>query len=251
MTNSEIDILKTEAGTTLYHLGPSLSQGSLPTLFYFALTGEESLNLLPFSKVPKLLSSHNCRVFSLTLPYHTNDLPHTKSMKKWAEALSEGRNFISPFIEQCLEAIDFVIKQGYTDPARLATAGISRGGYIASALAAKEPRVSFILGFAPVTDLTVLQTFDFLKEDPFSVVAMKDQLISKQIKYYIGNRDERVGTEHCIESLLSVINAAANSGIRSPKIELVMYPSIGFKGHGTPDKIFSDGASWLKNKLID
>ena len=251
MQSSNIDSFETAKGTTIYHLGPPLSQGALPTVFYFALTGEESLSLQPFAQVPLFLSSKNFRVFSLTLPYHKEKLSHMKSMEKWAEALSEGTDFISPFIEDCLDAIDFVIKEGFTDPKRLATAGISRGGYIASLLGAKESRVSFILGFAPVTDLTTLQRFDFMKNDPYSIVAIKDQLVSKQIKYYIGNRDERVGTERCFESLLSVIDAAAKTGIRSPRIELVMYPSIGYKGHGTPDKAFIDGATWLSNKFTD
>jgi hypothetical protein len=77
-----------------------------------------------------------------------------------------------------------------------------------------------------------------------------DKLSQKILRFYIGNRDIRVGTKECFDLLQRATHTAYETGIRSPPIEMIMTPSIGYKGHGTAPQSFQEGAEWLHQKLL-
>ncbi|QLH36137.1 MAG: hypothetical protein HWD61_08375 [Parachlamydiaceae bacterium] len=127
------------------------------------------------------------------------------------------------FFQACLNNIESLIQQGFIDPNKMAVGGLSRGAYVAAHLAAKEPRLKYLLGFAPMVIFPGVEAIDTLIP----------KLVNHQVRFYIGNHDLRVGTEASFIFIHKLADAAYQHGHRSPPMELIISPSIGYKGHGT------------------
>jgi hypothetical protein len=235
------------------HIGPDFSSGPLPALFYFALSAQDSLGLDPFNQPVSYLSSLPMRIFSMTLPGHENHLPPTQALYLWANEIAQGHNPIAEFVEKIKVAVEMLLHQGLLIPDLIAVAGLSRGAFIATHAAASIDQFRFILGFAPLTDLSFAKEFQELNQDPL-VKALKlehciPSLIDRTLRYYIGNHDTRVSTRRCFDFVEKLAQTAFDSMIRSPQIELMISPSIGRDGHGTAKEVFHDGAQWVAEKL--
>lgn len=240
--------------TTLFYTGPSLDKGPLPTVFYFSLSGEDSLCKDPFNQPVQFLSEYPLRIFSLDLPAHESNLPPESALSVWAEDLSKKKDIITEFVDKVLFCISYLIEQNICLPNKIAIAGLSRGGYFASHIASKEPRIAHILQFAPLTFLSRTIEFQKISTDPFirskDVDYLVDHLYNRAIRFYIGNRDTRVGTENCFIFLKALTEKAFSNHIRSPQIEMIISPSIGRHGHGTGPQTFKNGANWLASCLL-
>jgi hypothetical protein len=244
------------SGLTIYYRGRDLSEGPLPALFYFALSGEDSLNLDPFNQPVMFLLSKtdNVRVFSFTIPGHGPGLENAQAIAFWAEKISKNESILEHFFDQALQNIAYLIEEGWVDSTRISVAGLSRGGFVATHIAARDHRIKTILGFAPLTRLETADEFKKFDQSlikPLALVEVIDQLTDKKLKFYIGNRDLRVGTEDCFQFIKDLTEQAYQKGVRSPPVELVINPSVGHKGHGTLPSVFEDGIDWLlrSNKL--
>lgn len=238
----------------VYYVGPGFEEGGLPALFYFALSGEESLTLDPYNTPAVLLKNERIRIFSIDMPGHGEGFDNLLAMGFWANQFVLGKNIIESFVEDVCRTIDFLIDRGIVDISRIAVAGLSRGGFLAAHAAAVDVRIKIVLGFAPLTDLTVLKEFEELRADSFinrlALKSLVNQLFDKTIRFYVGNRDLRVGTDDCFRFIRTLADTGYENLFRSPSAELVVYPSIGHKGHGTPPHIFKEGIEWLKARLI-
>lgn len=238
----------------IYHVGPALDKGAMPVVFYFALSGEDSLCLDPFNQPVQFLSDDPIRVISLTLPGHEADLPAVDALKIWAEDLQKNRNIIDQTVEKASAALDFLMEKKLVIPNKVAAMGLSRGGFICSHFAAADDRVRFLLQFAPLTDLSLAKDFSAVKDLPLvkelHVKNLVKPLANRHIRFYIGNRDTRVSTKGCFNFLESLVDEAHKNNIRSPQLEMVISPSIGQHGHGTPPHIFQAGADWLASCLL-
>lgn len=247
--------LEINSGLILYHTGPSLDEGPLPSLFYFALSGPGSLCLDPFNQPVQFLQGKRIRVFSLTLPGHEEGLPPTEAMGLWAKDLANGIDCVGNFVSQAKSALKFAIHEGLIDPDRVAAAGLSRGGFLAAHFAASSEKIRYLLGFAPLTRLSKIKEFDELQDHPhvraLDLENLAFDLSNRHIRLYIGNRDTRVGTTDCFEFAMSLVARAHEKKIRSPQIELIISPSIGQMGHGTSPEIFAQGAEWIREKLLN
>lgn len=250
---TEIEILKTSSGTQIYHQGPPLTAGPLPTVIYFALSGEESLTLEPINQPATFLLDEPIRVISFSIPLHGPGLKNTEAMQRWSDAISNGENIFTPFLEECRKGIDHLIDRKISNPEKIAIAGISRGAFVGTHLAALDERIKIILGYAPLTRLSDLNEFFPVKDHPIMqelpLIRLCDRLIDKKIRFYMGNRDVRVNTGSCVEFVRELTEKQFLAGRRSPQVELILFPSIGHKGHGTPAEIFRDGVEWLKKNL--
>lgn len=221
--------------------GPSLDNGPLPAVIYFAVSANESLNLDPFDQpVNFLLEKDNLRVFSFTLPGHGPGQDKMTAMTYWADHPNELENFV----EDARAEITRLTEEGYLN-GQIAVAGLSRGAYLGLQLAASDDRIQAVCGFAPLIKLRFLEEL----KDTTGLKINLDSLVNKAIRLYIGNNDTRVGTENAYEFIRDLTKISLEQGIRSPKTELMIYPSIGYKGHGTPPEIFRSGAEWLLGQL--
>ncbi|MEM8728087.1 MAG: hypothetical protein AAGE99_05215 [Chlamydiota bacterium] len=228
---------KTEA----LFVGPPLEKGPLPTLLYFALSAKDSLQSHPFNQPVRHLKDLPLRIFSVTLPGHENSPPPGNVLSIWEQRMKKGDPVIPRFIDSVREIADRL--QPHILEKRLAVAGLSRGAYIACHVAAVCPTVSTILGFAPLTRFDVARDLD--------LETLISQLYTKAIRFYIGNHDTRVGTEHTFSFISKLAAEAHKNGIRSCPIELLIGPSIGYKGHGTSAEVFQAGTEWIKRALLN
>ena len=239
-----------EVRPNLFHLGPPLDHGPLPTIFYFALSGPDSLSLDPFNQPVQFLQDKWIRFFSMTLPAHEEGLSPHNALTVWAEEIAKGRDPLTPFFDEALQAVDYAVKQKLADPHKLGIAGLSRGGFVASHLAAREERFKAILQFAPLTRLSKAKDFEAIKDHPLvhalDVFPLAKQLSNRHIRFYIGNKDTRTHTKSCFDFAMQLVE---HSTLRSPQIELILTPSIGQMGHGTSPEAFRQGAEWLAQCL--
>ncbi len=240
-------------GSPMYYQGPTLDAGPKPTVLFFALSAYTSLFVDPFNQPVLHLSQQGIRVFSWDLPFHGLEQDPQKAMHHWAHEFSHNSSFISDFMALCQENINYLFEGGWIESKDLAVAGLSRGGFIATHLAAQDKRIQAILGFAPLTHPHLLKEIELFPKVSFEKIALTtlvDELIPTPLRFYIGNRDIRVGTDACYTFIRTLTEAAFTKGIHSPQVELILYPSIGYKGHGTPPSIFHDGAEWIKRQLL-
>ena len=243
-----------ESPLTLYYTGPDLSAGPLPALFYFALSGEESLTLDPFNQPVTALSGTELRVFSVTLPGHEEGKEKTKAIGYWAEQIRQGNTIIDDLVQQVIQLIDQLIERQIVDPDHLAVAGLSRGGLVATHLAAQDKRIRHLLGFAPMTKASYHKEFASFHQEPLvqalDLIHLVDKLHHVNLRFYIGNRDLRVGTTNCYSFIEALTNSCFEAKIRSPQVELIIGPSVGHQGHGTAPDVFENGATWIKQSLL-
>lgn len=235
--------------------GPPLSEGPLPALFYFALSAKDSLCLDPFNQPVVHIARHHhrLRVFSITLPFHEPPLVPQEALTAWAQAYAQENDILAPFMHQTLQAIQNINTLGYCLPYAISAAGLSRGAFIATHIGARSSLIQNILGFAPLTQLSKAKEFQDLQHLPavtaYNLEHQIPHLIGKNLRFYIGNHDERVGTHACFSFIEQLTENSYQNRIRSPQVELIIYPSIGYQGHGTPKAIFEKGATWISQQM--
>lgn len=226
----------------------------MPALIYFSLSAEASISLDPYNQPVAFLSPFPMRVFSFDLPFHHTESDFLTAMEKWSKSISEGIPLISNFVEKVQKSIDYLVDLGYIDPQKIAVAGLSRGGFVAAHLAAIDPRIQTVLGFAPLTEISYPHEFAHLNPkqfpEPLNLSDLIPKLIHKNVRFYIGNRDIRVGTSQCFNFIKELVEANYHAQVRSPPVELFITPSKGMYGHGTLPPIFKDGALWVLEKLL-
>ncbi len=241
-------------GISLFHSGPPLDLGALPSFFYFSLSGPDSLCQDPFNQPIQFLQGTMIRTFSMTLPAHEAGLSPHDALQVWAQDLAKGVNPFNAFFDEVALAVDFAIEQRFIDPARMGIGGLSRGALFAAHVAARDPRFHCLLGFAPLTQLSFTKEFHALQEHPtvknLNVKTLAPALANRCTRFYIGNRDTRVGTRVCVDTILTFAEEAYAKKIHSPLAECVITPSIGKDGHGTSPEIFKQGAQWMQKCLI-
>lgn len=253
MTDNRCLSLAIAPDLELYHSGPSLDSGEMPTLFYFALSGPDSLCTDPYNQPVQFLRGQQIRIFSLTLPAHENKLPPEDAIRVWAEEMANGQDPLGRFLDDAEKAVEYAVRQKLADPKRIAVAGLSRGGLLGSLLAARRPEIQTVLGFAPLVKLNIAKEFHAMAHHPtalsYDISREAHRLGSKNLRFYIGNADTRVGTRACFECIEELVAAANEQQIRSPQIELILTPSIGRMGHGTPPEVFKRGVQWIVETL--
>lgn len=245
-----LQVLQIEDEPSIAYVGPDFKLGKLPAVVYFSLSKEDSLGLDPYNQPVQFLQGKGTRVFSFTLPGHGEGFDNKQGMQFWADALAKNPKFFSDFIEECSQVIDRLILKEIIDPENLSVAGLSRGSFIAVHLAAINPNIKTILGFAPLTFLDHLHEFHpEFDYKPYNLNGLIDKLIGKALRFYIGNHDTRVGTAKTFNFIKELSDKSYVSGIRSPQVELIITPSVGQHGHGTLPHTFQDGITWLLSKL--
>lgn len=231
----------------LKFIGPPLSEGPLPAIFYFALSAHDSLNLDPFNQPVNEWKKHPVRVFSIDLPAHGPGDDKMEAMNVWAEQLrKDPEGYFEPFFFRFGAVLELL--SGVIDKDNIAVAGLSRGGFIATHLAARFPMIKQVLAFAPATKLIELKGFP-PEASRHDLVNLIPKLGHVNLKFFIGNHDILVSTQDAFEFCRDLAEYKFQNGERSPSVNFSMYPSIGHKGHGTSPAIFEDGAKWLIARL--
>jgi hypothetical protein len=235
------------------YIGAPLEEGPLPALFYFSLSAKDSLLLPPFNHPAMRLHTLPMRIFSVSMPGHENNLPPTEALNVWAEMIRAEINPLTSLMDRVQTCVDELSSQGALIAGKLALAGLSRGAFFAAHVAAACPAFRSLLGFAPLTELGHAKEFDPLQGHPLvqalSLKNLTPHLTRVALRFYMGNLDTRVRTRSCFDFIEHLSQHAAAQGLRSPTTELIIYPSVGKDGHGTPPEIFDSGADWIAKQL--
>lgn len=238
------------------YLGPTPEGGRLPAFFYFALSGEESLQLHPYNQPALHLNSCAMRVFSFTIPGHEEGMNKFHAMNYWAEQMVAGTYLLEDFFDKTERAILWLINQNLVDPEHVGAGGLSRGGFVATHMAARLSFVHTLLGFAPLTELSQLKEFSHPSLErhaaELDLMHLVDNLTHvRNVRFYIGNLDTRVNTDSCYRFIRALAEKGHAKKARHQKIELMLTPSIGHQGHGTDPHIFEEGSLWAKTHILE
>jgi len=239
--------------SSLSFVGPSLDEGPLPSLFYFALSARDSLSLGPINHIVSLLSLYPLRIFSLDLPGHAPGDDPRDGMDHWANLLQRGEEFISAFSSRVEKALNFLFHRRCLIEGKVGVGGLSRGAFLAVHLGARLSLLNPILCFAPLTklDQTPSMTHRGVVQEALklNLENLPSSLLSQTLRLYIGNRDTLVGTMNCFHFFHALVETKFHAGHRSPEVEMILFPSVGNQGHGTPKSIFEEGAAWMATQL--
>jgi dienelactone hydrolase len=224
-----------------------------PTLFVFAIDAEKTLTSSDFNRIGGLLARDGVLCVSLDAPCHGHDDKEKQAneLAGWRVRIERGEDLIPSFTSRCTKVLDHLIAEGWTDPARVAAAGTSRGGFLALHLAAAEPRVRAVAAFAPVTKLRALAEFDGIKDkaamaaDALALNHYADKLAGRPIWVCIGNNDLRVGTNNAIAFTQKVL-AESVAAKKTPRIELHVTRS---EGHSIPPTAHAEAAAFIAAEI--
>ena len=116
---------------------------------------------------------------------------------------------------------------------------------------AADPRVRCVATLAPVTDLTILTEFSGNKNESLarslSVMHVADKLVRRGLWLYIGNDDERVGTDEAIAFARLVTRRTTTSKQRA-NVKLIVDAS---EGHGVGISPHFEAAEWIASQLAE
>ncbi len=250
-----MDILQTPSGIRFGLLGKK-SSSPAPTLFTFASDIESALGGLDYIKTGIIVGRHGYLCVSLDLPYHGAAAlqGHPDGLAGWAADIGKGHAVFPEFVSKVSRVLDYLIRERYTDPQKVAVAGISRGAFVAMHVAAADPRFKCAIGFSPVTDLTELGEFAELKDNQLarslSLANIAEKLVGRPLWVSIGNNDARVGTDKAIEFTRKVVAASVagkkSTGSEFIDVELHVMP---WPGHGRPVSAHDGAAAWLLARM--
>jgi dienelactone hydrolase len=247
----KVKSLQTPSGVRFALLGDK-GLAPAPTLFLFATSAEDSLTNPDFAKIGHLLAKHGFLLVSLDVPCHGSDVRNGElagSLTGWRKRLEQEDDLVPAFTRKVSAVLDHLIKEGYTDPQKVAACGTSRGGFMALHTAAAEPRIRYVVALAPVIDLLAVSEFAGMdKQEAAKALALTnhaDKLAGRAVWLCIGNRDERVGTDLSIAFTRKVV-AASVAQKKPANVELHVMPTDGHRIHATAH---DEAAAWLLAQL--
>jgi dienelactone hydrolase len=218
-----------------------------PTVFVFATAFEDSLRNDEFNKAGRLLARHGYLSVALDMPCHGTDHRDKEppGLSGWRARLEKGEDFVPGYLAKCSSVLDYLVKEGYTDPRKVVASGTSRGGFIALHFAAAEPRIRCVAAFAPVTNLLALREFAGMEQHAatrsLAVANIAPKLAGRHVWVCIGNHDERVNTDDTIAFTRKVVGASAVRDKAIP-VELHVMPTVGHRIH---DTAHDEVAAWV------
>lgn len=237
-------------------IGADLYNKDLPSIFYFALSAKESLQTDPYNQPALALANRGFCVYSATLPFHLGDYASSKeAISHYIHAFKNGTDPLSPFIASAAAKIYQMAREGEINLSKTMFMGLSRGGMIASHLAAIMPEISFLYLFAPLTALSRCEEAQKQQCNPdllrhFDLERLTPLLANRHIHISIGNQDLRVDTPTVVRWFLDLVKHSPHPSHAATPITLNVFSSIGWQGHGTPRDIFEACAPWAAKRLI-
>lgn len=253
----EAKFLKTDKGAPFAILGEKPAAPA-PTLFVFGGDMRSSLMGEDVNHLGRMLVPHGYLCVSVDMPCHGFDVRPGETggdLVHWKERVLKGENIVEVFDKHFSHVLDYLVSEKFTDPADVAVAGTSRGGFLAFHAAAADARVKQVVAFAPVTHLPALREFAGAEKDErvlaLSPIHVADKLAGRPVWIVIGNSDARVSTSDCLELGLELVRKS--KGKKNPiPVEIRLVGTIDHRLHATPKTEYGqwtapheDAARWL------
>lgn len=248
-----VQALETRTGVR-FGIWGDLPAAPSPTLFILASTIDGTLGDAYFRQAGTALGDHGYLCVSVDLPRHGKQHRDGEpgGLTGWRHRCQQGIDFVAETNKRLCQVLDHLIAGGHTDAAKVAACGTSRGGFLALQFAAHDPRVKCAAAYAPVTELTALREFRGFEEDALvRSLALHEQaenLAGRAVWIIIGDRDERVGTDHAITLARRITKAALGQGHNS-RVDLHVLAES--RGHTTPAGAAAQSAEWIRRQLED
>jgi len=244
--NAEVIAMQTTQGVDFAVLSPQ-EKLAAPTLLLLAMEGEATLRTEPYNRVGRLLYKHGWNVVSLDLPCHGADCRsgEPRELAGWAARIQAGEDIISSFQARVNAVVAHLVAAGTSDPARIAVAGTSRGGFMAFQAAMGNRHIGAVAAFAPVTDLRALSEFAGQREHALAkrlaLIESADQLAGCSVWFIIGSADERVDTRKAVAFAAALKADGAKAGSSGETtFKLAETP-----GHRSLPEWHEEAAAWL------
>jgi len=241
---------KTAMGTA-YAMVPSNTGKPAPTLLLFAMAGADTLITEPYCRVGRLLHVLGWNVASLDIPCHGADCRagEPPELDGWAARTAAAEDIVAPFQRRVNDMVAHLVAKGVADPARIAAAGTSRGGFMAFHAAAGNPCIRAVAAFAPVTDVQALSEFAGQEANPLikrlALINTVDTLAGRAVWIIIGNADDRVDTGKAMDFAC----ALATAGKRHQPACDVTVRVVPTPGHTSCAQWHDDAAAWLRSLI--
>ena len=249
-------LLKTPGGIRFALAGPEQPRRA-PLLFVLGADCRLSLEREDFNEVGALLAPKGYLQAAIDTPGHGDDRRpgEPEGIAAWRTRLEKGENPIAAFVESLRTVLTHLIDQGWVDPERVGVAGSSRGGFLALHAAAGDPRLRYVVAFAPVSDLLAVREFNGMVNPAsaraLDIMPLAEKLTGRSLLISIGHNDQRVGTQHVIDFALRLMQLAAPPGKvmthfwSSDEVKFILSPSEGANGHSTYRHAHDDAAAWI------
>ena len=220
------------------------------TLFLLAHGIEEMQRQPVYTEVARILARHGWISVIIEPPCHGEDerAGEPVQLNGWRQRLEQGEDLIAPLTVKTRSVLESLVKEGTTDPTRIAVCGTSRGGFLAVHLAAVEPRFKAVAAISPVTRLLALSEFSRTtgrtQAEMLDLTRLAPQLTDRAVWVSIGNNDQRVQTDDAITFTREVVRAAARTDKPDAiiPVELIVAPT---PGHAKIDQAHELLATWL------
>lgn len=236
----------TPSGVTFAMLPPQAG-GPAPTLLLFAMAGADTLITEPYCRTGRLLHAQGWNVVSLDLPCHGADgrQGEPPELAGWAARTKAGEDIVAAFQKRVNDVVEHLAATGIADPARIAAAGTSRGGFMAFHAATGNPHIRAVAGFAPVTDLLALSEFVGQETNPLvqrlALINAAPQLADCAVWITIGNADTRVDTDKAV-AFARALTADGRARSLACDVTLRVVPT---PGHSSSDEWHDEAAEWF------
>jgi dienelactone hydrolase len=246
----DVKMMKTSDGVEFGVWGGTPDKPS-PTLILLSGLIPDSFTKTNFLRAGEILGPKGYLCVSIELPCHGSFAQQGYSnLAGGGKRAAEGDDFVAEFNARMKKVIDYLIEQKMTDPDKIVSTGTSRGGFLAIRYAAFDKRVKAAVAYAPVADLRKLKEFEVAKDvasvDAMSLEAHVPELVGRPVLIFIGDRDDRVGTDSVIAFARKLSAAAQKAGVPSEvELHVVSEP----RGHSLPAGVERPATNWIVNAL--
>jgi dienelactone hydrolase len=246
-TARKVQVLKTPGGVS-YGIWGEKPTAPAPTLIILASTVEGTLGDPYYRRAGNILAEQGYLCVSIDLPCHGSEhrANEPPQLEGWRYRAEHNEDFVAGFNKRLSEVLDDLIAQKYSDPARIAICGTSRGGFMSLQFAAHEPRIRCVAAYAPVTDLAALREFHGAEANAMvqslDVRKQAEKLAGRPVWLIIGDQDERVSTDKAIDLARQITRASLQLKLASQvDLHVIAEP----RGHTTPNGAIEGSAAWI------
>lgn len=249
-SDNALKILETPSGVRFGYLGDKQST-PVPTLIVVGSDLESSLTDPAINGIGLSLQKQGVLSVALDIPCHGAALREGErfGLDGWRDRLEQNENFVTGFVKDISEVLDYLIGEGYSDPRRIGMAGTSRGGFMGFHAMAVDERIRCGVAFAPLVELPVLEEFHGLEKhdlaNRLALTEVPEKFAGRPIWICIGNNDERVGVDRVIAFTRNIV-AASLARSKPAAVEIHIMHT---EGHYTHDTAHEEAALWLAEKL--
>ena len=249
---SKIELMHTLDGIEFGIWGNTNHEQPAPTLIVLATTIKNTLNSAYYRHCGNQLVKRGYICISINLPCHGDQRVdgEPEGLSGWSHRAARDSDFVAEFNNRLSKVLDHLIKQGVSDPRKIAACGTSRGGFLALHAAIHDPRVKCVAGFAPVTDLSVLREFKSTSErrlvKQLNLIKRAKDLAGRKVWIVIGDQDKRVGTDHAVQLAREISRESRKLKLPS-RVTLHVLPEP--RGHTIPDEADRMAADWIFQEI--